>query len=99
MKYVLRYLQETARLGLVFQRLKIGKPRELQGYVNADYAGDLDQRKSTTVYVFTIAKCIISWKAELQDMAALSTTKTEYMAAIEISKEALRLRGLIETFV
>jgi len=45
---------------MVFQRLKTGKPRELQGYVNANYAGDLDQRKSTMVYVFTTAKCIIS---------------------------------------
>ena len=42
-KWVLRYLQETARLGLVFQRLKTGKPRLLQGYVYADYAEDLDQ--------------------------------------------------------
>jgi len=32
-------------------------------------------------------------------MTVLSTIKTEYMAAIETSKEALRLRGLIETFV
>ena len=31
------------RLGMVFQRLKIEKPRILQGYVDAYYAGDLDQ--------------------------------------------------------
>jgi len=42
-KRVLRYLRGTARLGLVFQRLKTGKPRLLQGYVDVDYAGDLDQ--------------------------------------------------------
>jgi len=39
----LRYLRGTARLGLVFQRLKMKKPRVLQGYVDADYVGDLDQ--------------------------------------------------------
>ena len=60
-----RYLREIARLGLVFQRLKTEKPKVLQGYVNADYARDLDQRRSTTGYIFTVAECIISWKAEL----------------------------------
>jgi len=64
-KRVLRYLRETARIGLVFQILKTGKLRVLQGYVDVDYAGDLDQRRFTTGYVFTVAECVISWKAEL----------------------------------
>ena len=49
-------------------------------------------------YVFTVAKCVISWKAELQDITALSTTEAEYMSATEASKEVLWLRGLVETF-
>ena len=71
-KWVLRYLQGTTRLGLVFQRLEMGKPKILQGYVNADYAEDLDQRRSTIDYIFMVAECVISWKAELQDIVALS---------------------------
>jgi len=47
--------------------------------------------------VLTVAECIISWKAELQDTIALSTTEAEYMTAVEASKEALWLRGLVET--
>ena len=74
------------------------KPRLLQGYVDADYMGDLDQRRSTTGYVFTVAECAIRWKAELQDTVALSTTEAEYMAAVEASNKALWLRGLVETF-
>ena len=88
-KWVLRYLRGTVRLGLVFQRLKTGKPRLLQSYVDADYAGDLDQRRSTTGYVFTVAECVISWKAELQDIISLSMTEAEYMDAVEVSKEDL----------
>ena len=82
----------------MFQILKMGKPRLLQGYVDADYAGDLDQRKSTMGFVFTVTEYVISWKAELQDIVALLTTETEYMDAVEASKEALWLRGLVETF-
>jgi len=96
--WVLRYLRGTARLGLVFQRLETGKPRLLQGYVDIDYAGDLDPRRSTTGYIFTEAECVISWKAKLQDTIAPSATEAEYMAAVEASKEALWLRGLVETF-
>ena len=88
-KWVLRYLRGTARLGLVFQKLETGKPRLLQGYVDADNEGDLDQRRSTMGYVFTIAECVITWKAELQDTITLLTTEVEYMAAVEASKEAL----------
>jgi len=52
----------------------MGKPRVLQRSVDADYIGDLDQRKSTTGYVFTVVECVISWKAELQDTVVLSMT-------------------------
>ena len=55
-----RFLQGTTSLGLVFQRLEMGKPRELQGYVDEDYAGDLDKRRFTIDYVFTVAECVIS---------------------------------------
>jgi len=48
------------RLGLVLQRLETEKLRELQGYVDADYAGDLDHRRFMTGYVFTVAECVIS---------------------------------------
>ena len=77
------------RLGLMFQKLKMGKLRELQSYVDVDYTGDLDQRRSTMGYVFTITECVISWKIELQDTIALSMTEAEYMTAVETSKEAL----------
>ena len=53
MKWVLRYLRGTARLYLAFQRLKTRKPKKLQGHVDADYAEDLDQQRSTTDYVYS----------------------------------------------
>ncbi|KAG8481449.1 hypothetical protein CXB51_026307 [Gossypium anomalum] len=63
-------------------------------YVDADFAGDLDRRRSLTGYVFTIEGCAISWKATLQTTVALSTTEAEYMAITEACKEAIWLKGL-----
>ncbi|KAG8472305.1 hypothetical protein CXB51_034359 [Gossypium anomalum] len=61
---------------------------------DADFAGDLDRRRSLTGYVFTIGGCAISWKDTLQTTVALSTTEAEYMAITEASKEAILLKGL-----
>ena len=97
-KWVLWYLWETMRLGLAFQSLKIGNLKVLQGYFDADYAGDLDQWRFMTGFVFTVAKCIVTWKTELQDIVVLLTTEAEYLAAIEAPKEAFWLRWLVSIF-
>nr|GEU72658.1 retrotransposon protein, putative, Ty1-copia subclass [Tanacetum cinerariifolium] len=66
----------------------------LVGYVDLDYAGDLDKRRSLTGYVFTVGGCAISWKTSLQATTALSTTEAKYMAISEACKEAIWLRNL-----
>ena len=58
----------------------------LEGYVDADWAGDLDGRKSTSRYLFTFARGAVSWQSRLQKYVALSTTKAEYIAANNAGK-------------
>jgi hypothetical protein len=89
-QWIFRYLCGTSNACLQFGKSKIG----LLGYVDSDYAGDLDKRRSLTGYVFTIGGCAVSWKASLQATVALSTTEAEYMAISEACKEAIWLRGL-----
>ncbi|KAE8721388.1 hypothetical protein F3Y22_tig00016106pilonHSYRG00031 [Hibiscus syriacus] len=60
-----------------------------------DYAGDLDNRRSTTGYVFTLGGGPIYWKSTVQSVVALFTTEAEYMAAAEATKETLWLNGLV----
>ena len=57
-----------------------------EGYVVADWAGDLDGRKSTSEYLFTFAGGAVSWQSRLQKCVALSTTKAEYIAANNAGK-------------
>lgn len=90
-KWIFRYLQGTTDLSLEFGR----NDDSLIGYVDADYAGDRDKRRSMTGYIFTMGRCAVSWKATLQSTVALSTTEAEYMAAAEGIKEAIWLNGLV----
>ena len=89
-KWIMRYLRGTTDSCLEFGRSK----GHLVGYVDSDYAGDLDRRRSITGYVFTLGDTAISWKATLQSTVALSTTEAEYMAVVEAIKEAIWMRGL-----
>ena len=59
--------------GLVYGGLNKGG-NVLVGYVDSDFAGDLDKRRSQTSYLFTLGGCTVSWKATLQSIFALSTT-------------------------
>ncbi|KAG8493115.1 hypothetical protein CXB51_010427 [Gossypium anomalum] len=63
-------------------------------YVDVDFAGDFDRRRSLTCYVFIIGGCAISWKATLQTIVALPTIEAKYMAITEAYKEAIWLKGL-----
>nr|CAD1837441.1 unnamed protein product [Ananas comosus var. bracteatus] len=89
-KWILRYLRGTTNTCLEFGRCKDG----VIGYVDSDFAGDLDRRRSLSGYVFSIGGCAVSWKASLQPIVALSTTEAEYIAMTEGVKEAMWLRGL-----
>ena len=57
---------------------------------------DKDSRRSTKRYVFTIGGITVSWISKLQKVVALSTTKAEYVSAIEASKEMIWLQGFME---
>ncbi|GKC18666.1 hypothetical protein Tco_1020816 [Tanacetum coccineum] len=88
---VSRYL---ANPGLVYGRDQ-GKHVDVDGFVDADYAKDPDKGRSITGYVFMVHGCVVSWKATLQHVVALSTTEAEYMALTEAVKESIWLKGLL----
>uniref|UniRef100_A0A2N9EIR8 CCHC-type domain-containing protein n=1 Tax=Fagus sylvatica TaxID=28930 RepID=A0A2N9EIR8_FAGSY len=93
-KWIFRYLKGTAEHGILFSRQP--GTNSVVGYVDADYAGEVDDRRSTTGYVFTLSGGPICWKSTLQSIVAMSTTEAEYMAIAEAAKEALWLKGLVK---
>ena len=63
-KWILRYIQKTLDVGLIFEKDDM-VGQHVVGYCDSDYAGDLDKHRSTTGYVFTLAKAPVSWKSTL----------------------------------
>ncbi|XP_042059629.1 secreted RxLR effector protein 161-like [Salvia splendens] len=93
LKWILWYIKDTVDISLRFEQDK-SLGHFAVGYCDSDYAGDLDKRRSTTGYLFTLASAPVSWKSTLQSTIALSTTEAEYMAITEAVKEAIWLHGL-----
>ena len=62
---------------------------ECIGYVDSDYAGELDKRRSITGYMFTLSQAPVSWCSTLQFTVALSTMEPEYMIMMEAMKETI----------
>ncbi|GJR37376.1 retrovirus-related pol polyprotein from transposon TNT 1-94 [Tanacetum coccineum] len=87
--------EAVANVGLVYGTNR-GNHVDVTGFVNSDYAKDPDKGRSITGYAFLVHGCVVSWKAALQHVVALSTTEAEYMALTEAVKEAIWLRGLLE---
>ena len=63
-------------------------------FVDANWVGDLDHRRSTSRYVFNLFRGAISWMSKKQSIVALSTTEFEYMPATHASKEVVWLKIL-----
>ncbi|CAI8615091.1 unnamed protein product [Vicia faba] len=77
-KRVLRYLNGTINLGIMYKR---DGSEKLEAYTYSDYAGDLDDRKSTSRYVFMLSLGAVSWSSKKQQVVTLSTTEAEFIAA------------------
>jgi ATP-binding cassette subfamily B (MDR/TAP) protein 1 len=82
-QWIFRYLRGTSNACLQFGKFRDG----LVGYVDSDYAGDLDKRRSLTGYVFTIAGCALSWKASL------------HATVIWLFLKLVKKRYLVERFI
>lgn len=91
-KAVKSYLRGTSSLGLKYTRRESGL--SCLGYADADWAGSVDDRKSTSGYVFQTSGVAVSWRSSKQSCVALSTAEAEYVALAGASQEAVWLNGL-----
>ena len=89
-KDILSYVNATRDRGLIYgsREHTDGMKDVVYIYVDADHAGNLDNRRSRTGYVTMLHGSAVSWKTRLQDRTSMSSTEAEYYAASEGFAEA-----------
>lgn len=93
---VLKYLYLTRSLKLTFHKNE--KAEILDCYVDADWAGDCVDRKSTTGYAIRLFGNVIHWKSKKQGSVTKSSTAAEYVALSEAVTEVKLIRDILINF-
>jgi hypothetical protein len=91
-KWILRYLRGTTNHYICFGSTNNSV---LEAYTVADWAGDIDSRKSTSGYLVCFENGAVSWQSKLQKCVALSTTEVEYIAITKACKELIWMKKFL----
>ena len=67
----------------------------LHSFIDANWASDVNDRKSTSGFVFMLGGAAVSWSSKKQTSVALSSTEAKYIAASHATKEVVWLRRLL----
>ncbi|CAJ2637049.1 unnamed protein product [Trifolium pratense] len=88
-KRILRYVKGTVDYGIRFNQVQNFR---LLGYSDSDWAGCVDDMRSTSGYCFTLGSGVFSWCSKKQEVIAQSTAEAEYIAAVAAVNQTLWIR-------
>ncbi|KAK2981110.1 hypothetical protein RJ640_021164 [Escallonia rubra] len=91
-KRILRYIAGTRDFGLWYSQVSNFR---LVGFSDSDWAGCLDDRRSTSGSIFNLGSGAITWTSKRQATVALSSSEAEYIAATSSACQAVWLRKLL----
>ena len=94
-KHILRYLKSIKTLGLMYRTSQ--QSFTLRGYSDANWASNVDTRRSTSGYWFLLRNCVVSWTSRKQRSVAHSYTESEYMAISKAFADAIWLHRLLHS--
>ena len=98
--YCIRYKRDTSNEDGVpvrgYARVILPQLSDFQCYVDASFAGDVDTRRGTTVYIFKICGGPVSSQSRMQPSVALSSMESEYMTASAAAQEAMWMNRLLQ---
>ena len=95
LRRILKYLAGTLNLGISFSG--DDHPLSLTAYSDADFAMDLDDRKSRSGFILFVNHGPVFWASRKQASCASSTTEAEYLAASSTTKEIIWHRRLLHS--
>jgi hypothetical protein len=91
-KMILRYVVGTLNFGLWYTQ---SEHNHLSGYIDNDFAGNLDDRKSTSGHAFHLGMNLISWASKKQPIVSISSAEAEYVTTTSASCQVVWLRRLL----
>ncbi|XP_052308549.1 uncharacterized mitochondrial protein AtMg00810-like [Populus trichocarpa] len=91
-KRIVRYVKGTISYGIKYSHLQNFM---LHGYSDSDWAGSVDDMKSTSGYCFSFGSGMFSWCSRKQDSVAQSTAEAEYAAATAAVNQAIWIRKIL----
>ncbi|WJZ96753.1 hypothetical protein VitviT2T_015406 [Vitis vinifera] len=80
---ILRYLKNAPRKGILFS--KNVNHQSIEVYTDADWAGAVDDRRSTSGYFTFVGGNLVTWKSKKQNVVACSSAEAEFRAACDIA--------------
>jgi len=91
-KRILRYARGTTEYGIKYT---CSHSPKLTGFSDSDWAGSIDDMRSTTGFCFTFGSGMFSWCSKKQVVIAQSTAEAEYVAANASVNQAVWIRKLL----
>ncbi|XP_058733711.1 secreted RxLR effector protein 161-like [Vicia villosa] len=92
-KRILRYIKSIIDLGIFYWK---GCRDELVAYTNNGYACDIDDRKSTSGYLFMLSGGVVAWASKKRPVVTLSTTKDEYVEAASTAFQCIWMQHILK---
>lgn len=72
---LLRYLKSSVGKGLMFSK---NNHLDIEGYIDANWAGNISDRKSTLGYFTFVGGNLVTWRSKKQKVVALSNAEAEF---------------------
>ncbi|MCI10100.1 gag-pol polyprotein, partial [Trifolium medium] len=92
LKRIMRYIKGTINYGIKYTCCQKFK---LVGYSDSDWAGSIDDMRSTTGYCFSFGSGVFSWCSKKQEVIAQSTAEAEFIAANATVNQAIWIRKIL----
>ncbi len=91
-KRILRYIKHTLKCGIFYE---VKSQLQVHGYTDADWVGNVSNRRSTSGFMFSFRTGDVSWSSKKQPTIALSSTKAEYRGVAIATCEIVWLQKLL----
>ena len=95
LKRIIKYVKTTAEFGVWYSK---DTSDVLAGYFDADWAGNVNDRKSTLGGCFYMGNNLVSWITKKQNSISLSTVEAEYIATGSCCTQLLWMQKLLHDY-